>query len=157
MSRLLMLSVLLLAPLSLYSCTETPAPASKPAAGTVLTVNKVCPIMDGGEVVEGGGETTWKGMKIGFCCPSCIEEFEKLSDSEKVAALKKNNPEWTLPEGITIDEAAPNPAETPEVPAPAPEVPAPAPEVPAPAPEVPAPAPETPAPAETPASDKAVE
>ncbi|MFN8706707.1 MAG: hypothetical protein ACK526_02825 [Planctomyces sp.] len=49
-------------------------------------MNTICPVM--------GGEATaditvdWKGKKVAFCCPPCIEEWNELSDSEKETKLK---------------------------------------------------------------------
>jgi len=35
----------------------------------------------------------FNGKKIGFCCPSCLPKWDKLSDDAKKAALAKVMPE----------------------------------------------------------------
>lgn len=60
-----------------------PTATAEPGAETV---NAICPIM-GGKVTSEGGNTEWKGQKIGFCCPGCESEWDALSDSEKSAKL----------------------------------------------------------------------
>lgn len=34
----------------------------------------------------------YKGMKVGFCCPNCPPEWDKLTDAEKEAKLKASMP-----------------------------------------------------------------
>jgi hypothetical protein len=34
----------------------------------------------------------YKGMKVGFCCPNCPPEWDKLTDAEKEAKLKEAMP-----------------------------------------------------------------
>ena len=51
-------------------------------------VNTVCPIM-GGKVTPKGGSTTWNGQMIGFCCDSCIPDWNELSDQQKAEKLAK--------------------------------------------------------------------
>ena len=41
------------------------------------------------EVADDGGRVDWNGSTIGFCCPGCIDEWNKLSDTEKTDALAK--------------------------------------------------------------------
>jgi len=56
------------------------APATAPSTQSSAIFNKKCPIS--GDPVDPKGETyTYKGKKIGFCCPDCIGDFKK--DPEK--------------------------------------------------------------------------
>jgi len=54
-------------------------------------VNTNCPIM--GEKVEpDGGQTSWDGKEVGFCCGKCVGKFDAMDDSQKQAAIDKHNP-----------------------------------------------------------------
>lgn len=44
--------------------------------------NKICPMM-GGKVDAEGETVQWDGKTVGFCCPDCLPEWNKLSDAEK--------------------------------------------------------------------------
>ena len=52
----------------------------------VKTANTVCPLM-GGDVTSDGGTAEWNGKLIGFCCPECVPEWEKLPEEEKAKKL----------------------------------------------------------------------
>ncbi len=57
-------------------------------AEEIAFLNANCPMM--GNPIEAEGEiVSWQGHTIGFCCDGCAPKFEKLSDEEKVAALKE--------------------------------------------------------------------
>lgn len=57
------------------------------AAGTkVDTVNTMCVLMPN-EAISAGVSTEYKGMKVGFCCPGCINKFNKMTDADKIAKL----------------------------------------------------------------------
>ncbi len=59
------------------------------AAGTkVDTVNTMCVLMPN-EAISAGVTTEYKGMKVGFCCPGCVNKFNAMSDSDKIAKLAK--------------------------------------------------------------------
>lgn len=51
-------------------------------------VNPLCPIT-GGEVKEDGGKLVWNNTTIGFCCPGCIDKFDKMTAKEKATKLHK--------------------------------------------------------------------
>lgn len=50
------------------------------------TANARCPMGDE-PVLDGGGITEWRGVKVGFCCKKCLPMFEKLSASEQDQAM----------------------------------------------------------------------
>jgi len=55
---------------------EEPTPADlQSAARAAGTVNGLCPVM-GRPVRPGGGSATYRGEKIGFCCPGCVAKFD---------------------------------------------------------------------------------
>ncbi|MGQ0553218.1 MAG: hypothetical protein ACT4PU_08350 [Planctomycetota bacterium] len=96
MIRLRRLLGALLCGLALGGCAASaggglhPEPAAAAAAAeagaSLAPINTHCPI--GKEAVhEYGGRTTWRGAVIGFCCPECIVDFEKLDEAGRVAAL----------------------------------------------------------------------
>ncbi len=69
------------------------ASSNKPAAATTTStkpVNKYCIIMDE-HPVRADAQTTvmYKGQAVGFCCEDCIDGWQKMSDAQKDAALKK--------------------------------------------------------------------
>ena len=71
------------------SGTPAAAPAAAATAAMAKPINANCPI--GGKPIKAdGGTTTFKGHTIGFCCPDCPPEFNKLDDAGKIAALEKN-------------------------------------------------------------------
>ncbi len=56
-------------------------------------VNTRCPIMGGKidpEKVPAALVRSYNGQKVGFCCGSCPMAWEKLTDAQKDAALKKS-------------------------------------------------------------------
>ena len=68
--------------LSLSSCASSRGnPSGDP-------VNTNCVMMPD-ETVDPDVTAMYKGMKVGFCCQDCVEEWNKLSDAEKDAKLKK--------------------------------------------------------------------
>lgn len=78
--RSLMATILFSVAALMSSCTNKIEP-------TVATpVNVTCPIM-GGKVTPDGGSTTWNDQLIGFCCDSCIPEWDELSDEQKAKKL----------------------------------------------------------------------
>src|SRR3954453_7207225 len=58
---------------------KSDAPAKKEAAKS-KPINAKCPV-EGEDVDPEGATTTYKGKTIGFCCASCIKDFNK--DPEK--------------------------------------------------------------------------
>lgn len=54
----------------------------------VIAVNKNC-AMQPGEAVDPAVHETYKGDVIGFCCTKCQGKFDKMTDAEKDAAVKK--------------------------------------------------------------------
>ena len=59
------------------------------ARRTVGCANGRCPVM-GKKVVAKGGSSTYRGEKIGFCCPPCEAKFTQ--DPEKYMARMRNEP-----------------------------------------------------------------
>ncbi|MCA9263489.1 MAG: hypothetical protein KDA60_06550 [Planctomycetales bacterium] len=68
-----------------HASTDSPDGGEDPTT-VVATVNEYCPIM-GGKVTKEGGTVQWQGQTIGFCCDSCDEEWQALSDEEKAEKL----------------------------------------------------------------------
>ena len=65
------------------------APAEAEAKGFLLDLgNEKCPIM--GNAVNGKTWSEWNGLRIGHCCPPCVEDL--LADPEK--ALADAGIEW---------------------------------------------------------------
>ena len=63
----------------------------KKCMGKMPTVNDACPIT--GKKIDMMNTpdtltTVYKGKKVGFCCPACPPEWEKLPDPEKDAKLE---------------------------------------------------------------------
>jgi hypothetical protein len=55
--------------------------------GTVTSVNAMCVIMPEDPVDPATASRDFNGQKIGFCCPGCIGKWDKMSDTQKSAAL----------------------------------------------------------------------
>ena len=83
--RLLFSSILVAAALFGSSCTQNTEKVT-PAPTPTTPVNTVCPIM-GGNVTPEGGSTTWNGQMIGFCCDSCIPEWNELAEEQRAEKL----------------------------------------------------------------------
>jgi YHS domain-containing protein len=61
---------------------KAPAPAAVPAAAADVKTGKpqtICPVMGG--PINRSVYTDYKGKRIYFCCPACIDTFNK--DAEK--------------------------------------------------------------------------
>jgi hypothetical protein len=52
------------------------------------TVNTMC-VMNPSESIADNVSTSYKGMKVGFCCAGCVAKFNALSDADKAARLAK--------------------------------------------------------------------
>ena len=60
------------------------------SAGAMKPVNTKCPIVPG-DTLNNNVFTMYKGQKVAFCCPGCIEDWNTLSDElkdEKLARAK---------------------------------------------------------------------
>ena len=64
-----------------------PADSEKPSAA--LGEQTICPIM--GNPIDKSVFTEYKGKKVYFCCPACIEEFNKDPD-KYIAQLPQFKP-----------------------------------------------------------------
>ncbi len=68
--------------------------SSTPASGKVsngsnsTAINDVCPIL-GDKVPADAKTVTWNGNTIGFCCPPCEDDWNKLSDEKKQAFVDR--------------------------------------------------------------------
>lgn len=62
------------------------ASESKTNEANMAIVNTHCPIQNDAKV-NPGVTTMWKGQKVAFCCPGCIDEWDKKTDDQKAAAL----------------------------------------------------------------------
>lgn len=78
-----------LALIALAGCASSSKPAAA-AADPARPVNKYCVIMDE-HPSRGDASTTvmYKGQAVGFCCEDCIDAWQKMSDAQKDATLKK--------------------------------------------------------------------
>ena len=85
MFRFPMASLLVALVMCSFGCTREPDP---PVVAT--PVNQTCPIM-GGKVTPEGGSAAWNEQLIGFCCDSCIPDWNALSDEEKAEKLAAAN------------------------------------------------------------------
>lgn len=54
----------------------------------VVAVNMNC-AMKPGSPVDPAVHETYKGEVVGFCCGMCQSKFDKMTDAEKDAAVKK--------------------------------------------------------------------
>lgn len=66
-------------------CNPAPAGGNRPG---VKAVNTVCPIVD----ADGADESVtaeWRGKTIAFCCPTCLRQFNRMTDAQKDAVLVK--------------------------------------------------------------------
>ncbi|MBL8816937.1 MAG: hypothetical protein JNL58_12985 [Planctomyces sp.] len=54
-------------------------------AGCGGSTNTHCPVM-GNEVVP-DLTVQWNGKTVAFCCPPCLDEWEKMTDEERQKAL----------------------------------------------------------------------
>ncbi len=64
--------------------------AQKTTGGKVAVINTMCPIgADDYESKERPADLarTYNGKSIGFCCESCVKQFDKMSDEKKAAVL----------------------------------------------------------------------
>ena len=83
----LLIAVALFASLGCSAKSEELATKSESPA----FVNANCPIM-GSEVEPDGGQTSWNGKEVGFCCGKCVGKFDAMDDSQKQSAIDKHNP-----------------------------------------------------------------
>lgn len=66
--------------------TDSVSDSSPDTKAVAVATNANCPIM-GGKVTDEGGRTEWDGMTVGFCCPDCVDDWNKLSDDDKATKL----------------------------------------------------------------------
>jgi len=87
-------SALAVAALCLGACahSESAEAECKPAQdGTkhAVAVNSSCPVMPEDDASTSTTLVDYKGQKVAFCCPGCVPKWNKMSDSQKDAALAK--------------------------------------------------------------------
>lgn len=58
------------------------------STASAVAVNAKCPIM-GGTVDADGELATFKGKKVGFCCPGCKPKWEAWTETKKMAFIAK--------------------------------------------------------------------
>ncbi len=74
---------------------DRPGPTAlqlRTARASAGTVNGRCPVM-GKLVTKSGGFVTYRGQRIGFCCPPCVAKFRK--DPERFLTAMRREP-WTF-------------------------------------------------------------
>lgn len=84
-------AALFAAALFLAACQSTSAEGDEPMCklrkpGTIVSVNEYCAIVLD-DPVDPNVVVDWKGQKVSFCCQGCVPKWEKLSATEKDAAL----------------------------------------------------------------------
>lgn len=76
-------------------CTESGSDAASSVDGSTgeassAYVNKACPIM-GNEInvaeVTDDLVREWKGGKVAFCCPPCLEDWDEMSEEDRARAV----------------------------------------------------------------------
>ncbi len=58
------------------------------SAGAMKAVNTKCPIVPA-DTLNTDVYTMYKGQKVAFCCPGCINDWNMLSDAQKEEKLAK--------------------------------------------------------------------
>jgi hypothetical protein len=75
----------------LGGCKKDEPVKEEPVEGKVSFVNTNCPIMTASVIdpakVTADLITEFKGEKIAFCCADCPEQWDALSDEDKIAKL----------------------------------------------------------------------
>jgi hypothetical protein len=56
--------------------------------GTIVSVNEYCAIVLD-DPVDPNIVVDWKGQKVSFCCKGCLPKWDKLTESERDAAVAK--------------------------------------------------------------------
>lgn len=51
--------------------------------------NKRCPMVPA-DPINPKVTTSFKGKTVGFCCPGCIEDWDRLTEDQKQARLNKS-------------------------------------------------------------------
>jgi hypothetical protein len=72
---------------STQTAAEHEAECLAPKEGTITSVNRVCPVVMSHPVNPATTSVLWKGQEVGFCCEGCKPGWNKMSDSQKDAAL----------------------------------------------------------------------
>lgn len=49
--------------------------------------NKTCPVT--GEPIDNASTCSFEGKNVNFCCPSCVNKFEKNPEQYREAVVKK--------------------------------------------------------------------
>jgi hypothetical protein len=85
-------AVLFAAALVLAACQSAPVAdddsmCQKRKPGTIVTVNEYC-VMVPVDPVDPSIVIEWNGQKVGLCCKGCIPKWEKLSETDRAAALR---------------------------------------------------------------------
>jgi len=70
---------------ALNGCKKEPEPTQAPTPSAVAPAQgeqSICPVM--GNPIDKNVYTEYKGKKVYFCCPACVEKFK--ADPEKYVA-----------------------------------------------------------------------
>lgn len=72
------------------ACCEPANTTAQTADGKVAVINTMCPVGGddfGSKERSGDLARAFNGKSIGFCCESCVKQFDKMSDEKKAAVL----------------------------------------------------------------------
>jgi hypothetical protein len=67
---------------------QAKATSNAPAASAGMLANTKCPIVPD-HPIDPSVTTMFKGIKVGFCCAGCIDEWDKVSEAKKSELLAK--------------------------------------------------------------------
>ncbi len=88
-TRLMIVSIVLAAT-GLAACNSSSKGTGSKDTASMGVVNARCPMKpDCGKAPSAASSVSFKGEKVGFCCPGCIGEWNELSDQQKGERLAK--------------------------------------------------------------------
>lgn len=71
-----------------FGCASDKGMSGSNGDKNMVAVNKNC-VMQNDEAVDPAVHETYKGQVVGFCCAKCEGAFDKMTDAQKDAAVKK--------------------------------------------------------------------
>lgn len=94
MRRTFVITAAVLAALTLTACSTSKTAQAEESEeycrsvkpGTVTSVNYYCAVVQD-DPVDPEVVHEYKGQRVGFCCPGCIRQWNKMTEAEKDQAL----------------------------------------------------------------------